>query len=74
MISKTKNSNTHQLELFENKKESIFPSTRYQGSKSKIKDWIWDSIKDIEFNTALDAFGGTGCMAYLLKQKGKQVI
>jgi adenine-specific DNA methylase len=51
----------------------IFPSTRYQGSKLKIVDWIWENIKDLEFNTALDAFGGTGCVAYLLKQKGKLV-
>jgi len=52
---------------------SIFPSTRYQGSKLKIVDWIWENIKDIQFHTALDAFGGTGCMAYMFKQKGKQV-
>jgi len=32
-----------------------------------------ENIKDIQFHTALDAFGGTGCVAYMLKQKGKQV-
>ncbi len=51
----------------------VFPSTRYQGSKLKIVDWIWENIKDIQFHTALDAFGGTGCVAYMFKQKGKQV-
>lgn len=51
----------------------IFPSTRFQGSKLKIVDWIWDSIKDLRFKTALDAFGGTGSVAYMLKQKGKKV-
>jgi len=51
----------------------IFPSTRYQGSKLKIVNWIWENIKDLEFHTALDAFGGTGCVAYMLKQKGKQI-
>ena len=51
----------------------IFPSTRYQGSKLKIVNWIWENIKNIEFHTALDAFGGTGCVAYMFKQKGKQV-
>jgi adenine-specific DNA methylase len=52
---------------------SIFPSTRYQGSKLKIVDWIWENIKNIQFYTALDAFGGTGCVSYMFKQKGKQV-
>jgi adenine-specific DNA-methyltransferase len=51
-----------------------FPSTRYQGSKLKIVDWIWENIKDIEFNSALDLFGGTGCVAYMFKKHGKKVI
>ena len=61
-----------QLNLIE--KIPIFPSTRYQGSKLKIVDWIWENIKYLQFHTALDAFGGTGCVAYKLKQKGKQVV
>lgn len=50
-----------------------FPSTRYQGSKSKLVDWIWEQVKDLEFSTCLDAFGGTGAVAYKLKSEGKQV-
>lgn len=50
-----------------------FPSTRYQGSKHKFADWIWDCIKDIPFHSALDAFGGTGSVAYRLKKEHKQV-
>jgi adenine-specific DNA-methyltransferase len=50
-----------------------FPSTRFQGSKLKIVDWIWDAIKHLEFESTLDAFGGTGSVAYMLKTKGKQV-
>lgn len=50
-----------------------FPSTRYQGSKAKFTDWIWDEISTIPFNTALDAFGGTGSVAYKLKDNGKSV-
>ena len=61
----------NQLTLIED--TGIFPSTRYQGSKQKIIDWIWENIKDINFHTALDAFGGTGCVAYMLKKKGKKV-
>lgn len=52
---------------------NVFPSTRYQGSKSKFLDWIWHEISDIRFHTALDAFGGTGSVAYMLKDKGKSV-
>ncbi len=50
-----------------------FPSTRYQGSKAKLVDWIWAQIADLDFTTCLDAFGGTGVVAYRLKQAGKQV-
>lgn len=55
------------------KSDPVFPSTRFQGSKLKIVDWIWDGIKELKFHSALDAFGGTGCIAYMLKNKGKQV-
>ena len=48
-------------------------STRYRGSKKKIVNWIWDQIKDLKFNTFLDAMGGTGCVAYKAKQEGKEV-
>jgi adenine-specific DNA-methyltransferase len=50
-----------------------FPSTRYQGSKAKLTDWIWTQIADLDFSTCLDAFGGTGAVAYRLKQEGKSV-
>lgn len=50
-----------------------FPSTRYQGSKHKFIDWIWFCIKDLKFQTCLDAFGGTGCFAYKAKQEKKKV-
>ena len=43
------------------------PSTRYQGSKRKILPWIYDCIKDVEFNTVLDAFGGSGMVSCLFK-------
>lgn len=50
-----------------------FPSTRYQGSKTKLVQWIWEQIADLDVNTCLDAFGGTGVVAYQLKKMGKQV-
>ncbi len=51
-----------------------FPSTRYQGSKQKFVDWIWNCVKDVPFHSALDAFGGTGCVSFRLKQEGKKVV
>ena len=63
-----------QLALFEEVNTATkFPTTRYQGSKAKFVEWIWYCIKDLEFDTVLDAFGGTGCVGYKLKQEGKQV-
>lgn len=56
-----------------NNSNKIFPSTRYQGSKLKISDWIMTIIKDLNFNTCLDAFGGSGCISYGLKKLNKSV-
>lgn len=50
-----------------------FPTTRYQGSKRKILPWIHENIKDLEFNSVLDACGGSGSVSYLFKKMGKQV-
>jgi adenine-specific DNA-methyltransferase len=63
---------TEQLPLFP-KLVTKFPSTRYQGSKAKLVNWIWDHISAIPFETCLDAFGGTGVVAYRLKQENKHV-
>jgi DNA adenine methylase/adenine-specific DNA-methyltransferase len=50
-----------------------FPSTRYQGSKAKIGNWIGEQVKALPFKTCLDAFGGTGAVSHRLKRAGKQV-
>jgi hypothetical protein len=54
-----------QLALF-TKAFTLFPlpSTRYQGSKAKLMPWIWESLKHLDFRTALDAFGGSGVFSY----------
>jgi len=52
---------------------SSFQTTRYQGSKRKLLPWIYQIIKDIPFNSALDGFGGTAAVSYLLKSMGKDV-
>jgi adenine-specific DNA-methyltransferase len=50
-----------------------FPTTRYQGSKRKILPWIYENLKDLKFDTALDACGGSGSVSYLLKKMDKVV-
>ena len=62
------------LLFLEQIQEIRLPTTRYQGSKVKLVDWIWDHMKELDFSTVLDAFGGTGVVGYYLKQKGKQVF
>lgn len=49
------------------------PTTRYQGSKRKILPWIYDCLKDVEFDSVLDAFGGSGMVSCLFKHMGKRV-
>lgn len=50
-----------------------FPATRYQGSKRKLVDWIWENVYQLEFQTVLDIFGGTGVVSHMFKNAGKQV-
>ena len=52
----------------------VFPSTRYQGSKYKIIEWINYYTKGLKSDSVLDAFGGTGCVGYMFKKNGKQVF
>lgn len=51
-----------------------FPKTRYMGSKQAILPFIKEHIRELECNTVLDAFSGSGCVAYELKKMGKRVI
>ena len=50
-----------------------YPSTRYSGSKRRMLTNIFQVLKGIEFTTALDVFGGTGVVSYLMKRMDKQV-
>lgn len=49
------------------------PTTRYQGSKRKILPWLYECLKDYDYKTVLDAFGGSGVVSYLFKRMGKKV-
>lgn len=51
-----------------------YPELRYMGSKRRLLPWIHGVLQTLPFATAADPFVGSGCVAYLLKAMGKQVI
>lgn len=51
----------------------VFPSTRYQGSKRQLCDWITYHVQPLNFETVLDVFGGTGAVSHRFKSLGKAV-
>jgi adenine-specific DNA methylase len=71
VVMNKKSGNNHQLALESMRKAA--PSTRYQGSKRRILDWIYENIKDLKFETVLDGFGGTASVSYLFKLMNKKV-
>jgi len=50
-----------------------YPSTRYMGSKRKVLPFIQDVVSDLDFETCLDAFSGSGIVSYYFKKIGKEV-
>src|SRR5260370_8631348 len=50
-----------------------FPPTKYMGSKRALLPFILDSISHLNFDSVLDAFSGSACVAYGFKQRGHQV-
>ncbi|MFX1518002.1 MAG: DNA adenine methylase [Promethearchaeota archaeon] len=50
-----------------------FPQTRYQGSKLKLLSWFQPIFQKVDFDTVLDAFGGTGAVSYMFKRMGKEI-
>lgn len=55
----------HQMEFY--------PRFRYMGSKFRLLPWIYDTLVELDFKSATDAFSGSGVVSYLLKGMGKQV-
>jgi DNA adenine methylase len=51
-----------------------FPDTKYMGSKQSLLPWIMRHLDALDYDTALDAFSGSGCVAYEMKLRGKQVV
>jgi len=52
---------------------SLYPPTRFMGSKSKLIADIWSVAENFEFETVLDLFSGSGIVGYMFKSQGKQV-
>jgi len=50
-----------------------FPDTKYMGSKQAILPFILDHVSKLKFKNTLDAFSGSGCVAYALKRLGVRV-
>jgi adenine-specific DNA-methyltransferase len=51
-----------------------YPQLRFMGSKYRLLPWIHKVLTEVRFDTAIDAFSGSGCVGYLFKAMGKQVI
>jgi adenine-specific DNA-methyltransferase len=51
-----------------------FPQLRFMGSKYRLISWVGEILSEYKFETALDAFSGSGAVSYLLKTLGKTVI
>lgn len=53
---------------------SLYPSTRFMGSKSKLLSSIWSIASQFQFETMVDLFAGSGIVGYMFKAQGKMVI
>src|ERR1700730_18054452 len=55
-------------------KAGPYPELRYMGSKKRLLPWIHEVLDRLDFESALDPFAGTGCVARLMKAMGRRVI
>jgi len=52
---------------------ATYPQLRFMGSKYRLLPWLHEILDQVVFDTVLDAFTGSGSVAYLLKTMGKEV-
>lgn len=52
---------------------SKYPLMRYMGSKNKLVHWIHETLESLDFDSALDAFSGSGVVSYMMKSMNKKV-
>lgn len=50
-----------------------YPKLRFMGSKHRLLPWIHEVVSELQFDSVIDAFSGSGCVGYLYKAMGKQV-
>lgn len=53
---------------------SLYPPTRFMGSKRKLLGEILNVASRFEFDTVVDLFSGSGIVGYMFKSHGKTVI
>jgi adenine-specific DNA methylase len=51
----------------------LFPDTKYMGSKQALLPFIMEHLTSLKPSRVLDAFSGSGCVGYALKEKGAEV-
>jgi adenine-specific DNA-methyltransferase len=50
-----------------------YPRLRFMGSKYRLLPYLGEVLSQLEFDTALDAFSGSGVVSYALKRSGHPV-
>lgn len=53
---------------------TLYPSTRFMGSKSKLLTEIWAVASQFKFDAVVDLFSGSGVVGYMFKSHGKAVM
>ncbi len=67
------NAAKHPQAFFTSSAEPEFPETKYMGSKQRLLPYILKHLAKLKFSSALDAFSGSACVGYAIKQTGVQV-
>jgi len=55
------------------KRKPRFPSTKFMGSKQKLIPFIFGILDKLEYESVLDAFAGSCCIAFEFKRREKAV-
>ena len=53
---------------------SLYPSTRFMGSKEKLLSDIWKAASQLRGHRVLDLFAGSGVVSYMFKAQGMKVV
>ena len=72
LIIHSKDTSTSSSELAD--QVSLYPQTRYMGSKRKLLTPIWSLAQRFEPKTILDLFSGSGIVSYMFKCQGAKVV